>query len=384
MKPRTPGFTPGRLTLAREAAGLSKADLAPLLGRTPTAVGQYESGIRTPGPDVLKLMSTHLGQPHAFFLRPEPPQRSGPIFYRSMRPTEDEARLKARAKLTYLWETLDHIQQLVTLPPVNMPKVGVLPSKPQDISEAMIDAVVMKARNHWNMGELPAPNIVWLLEESGAVVLRLDLNNDRLESLSYWRKEDGRPYIVLNATRQNAFRSRADVAHELGHLLLHGAVSAEHMADRNTFKLMEDQAKYFAQAFLLPEGPFLSDAYTLSLDVLLSLKPKWKVSVDFMLQRIRDLEIIGPDKYSNYRKYLAGRGWLKGEPYDADTKPEQPLLLRRLVDYLRTHKRYGPEQLSSALSLNPADLEELLQVEPGAFTNQPSPNILFTPKQRVG
>lgn len=383
MKPRTPGFTPARLTLAREAAGLSKADLSIQLGVSAAAIGQYENGTRTPGPDIVKAMSKYLGQPLAFFTRPAPPKFTSPVFYRSLRSTEEEARLKAKAKLTYLWETLDYVLEIVTLPSLDMPKVGRFPERPQEITNDMIEMAAQTARQHWNMGDLPAPNIVWLLEQSGAIVLRVDLANDRMDALSYWRAEDGRPYILLNDTKRNAFRSRADIAHELGHLLLHRYIKPQYLDDRESFKLIEEQAWQFAQSFLLPERSFLKDVYSLSLDVLLALKPRWKVSVAFMLQRIFNLGIIANDKYSNYRKYMARRDWLRGEPYDAETAPEKPMLLRQLMEHLRDNRIQSPEQLLSALNINPIELEEITQVDTGFFSALVRPNIIFTPKRRV-
>lgn len=381
MKPRTPGFTPGRLRLAREAAGLSKADLAALLDLTPAAVGQYESGARTPGPDIVQALSQHLHQPPAFFLKPAPPERTGPVFYRSLKSTEQAARLKAEAKMVYLWDIIDYAEGLLTLPPVNMPPVGQFPDRPEYITEDMIDAAVTVAREHWNMGNMPAPNIVWLLEGSGAVVLRVDLSSDKLEALSEWREADGRPYVMLNTVKRNAFRSRADIAHEIGHLLLHRNVPKEALKDKDTFNLMEAQAWRFAQGFLLPAEPFLRDVYSLSLDALLALKPKWRVSVAFMLQTMLNLEIIDSGKYVNYRKYLAQRGWLRGEPYDAETAPERPMLLRQLVEFLRDQGLHTPDQLVQGLHLNALDIEELTQVEPGFFTTPPSLNIMFTPRK---
>lgn len=383
MKPRTPGFTPRRLTLAREAAGLSKVELANLVNVTAAAIGQYENGSRTPGPDVVQAISTHLGHPIPFFLRPDPPQRTGPVFYRSLQSTEKPARDMAQAKMVFLWIAVDYFRALITLPPVNLPAIGKMPSNPHHITDSMIDAVVEISRQHWSMGDQPAPNIVWLLEQSGVVVARLDLATDKLEALSEWREDEGRPYIILNSTKRNAFRSRADIAHELGHLLLHRWVTLEHLEDRTTFKKLEEQAWRFAQGFLLPEAAFLSDVYSLSLDTLRALKPKWRVSIAFMLQRIYRLDILTQDKYVNYRKYLAQRGWLRTEPYDAETLPEQPLLLAQLVDFLKEHGIHSTEQIMSGLDFNPIDLEEFMQVETGYFSLF-SGNIQFTSKRRVG
>ncbi|MFC5849642.1 helix-turn-helix domain-containing protein [Deinococcus petrolearius] len=384
MNPRTPGFTPGRLKLAREVAGLSKADLAGHVGLTSAAIVMYESGARTPGPDILQALSNHLQQPLDFFYRPPPPARHGTVFYRSLKSTERLARIKAQAIMIMLWDAVDYFQGLVELPPVTFPRVGSLPDSPQDITESMVEAAAQIARQHWNLGDEPATNIVWLLEASGAIVMRTDLGNEKLEAMSEWRHHDGRPYVLLNHTKKNAFRSRADIAHELGHLLLHRQVTQEQLDDTDLFRRVEDQAWHFAQCFLLPEQSFLHDAYSTSLDVLLTLKPRWRVSVAFMLQRLQRLEILTGDRYVNARKYLTQRGWRVNEPYDAETIPEQPLVLKQLVNLLNTHRIQTFEQMAQGIGSNPKLLEQIMALEPGTFA-EPNPFVIrFSQKQNVG
>ena len=263
---------------------------------------------------------------------------------------------------------MDYIQDFVDLPSVAMPVVGNLPDKPEDITEAMIESVAVIARRHWNLGENPAPNLVWLLEESGAIVVRHDLGTDRLDAFSEWREADGRPYLMLNSIRRNAFRSRADVAHEIGHTLLHRHIDRIWLEDDDIFKLLEDQAWRFAQAFLLPEQAFLRDLSSLNLDAMRALKPKWKVSIAFMLHRIHRLGILNGDKYTNYRKYLAQRGWLKVEPYDLETEPERPLMLAQVLEFLIDQKVQTPDQISNGAGFNPELLEQLTHVQPGFFS----------------
>lgn len=381
MQNRQPGFTPGRLTLAREINGLSKAELADRLGLTRAAVGQYESGERLPGPDKLLAFSEHLGQPVEFFLLPDAPQRHGTVFYRSLRSTEARARLKAKALMVMLWDAIDYFQGLVTLPPVNMPNVGALPESPFDLTESMIEGAAQLARQHWALGDKAPTNIVWLLEDAGAIVMRTDLDNERLEALSEWR--EGRPYILLNDTKRNAFRSRADIAHELGHLLLHRHVTEEQLLDKPTFDLIEAQAWQFAQAFLLPEVPFLRDVWSTSLDTLLALKPKWKVSVAFMIQRLKSVGILEGEKYVNTRKYLSQRGWRLSEPYDPETEPERPLLLGQLMAFLQENKIQTPDQVRQGIGADAQFLERLLALQTGTFTPRTNFNIVFTPKRIV-
>ncbi|MPY67949.1 ImmA/IrrE family metallo-endopeptidase [Deinococcus sp. SDU3-2] len=368
MNARNPGFTAARLIQAREARGYSKSELARLLSLTPAAVSAYETGVRVPSPDTVDAIAHALEQPVAFFSRPAPRFGERKVFYRSFSAATRTARLRAQAKMSLLWDAVDYVQELVDLPPVVMPAVGELPGAPEEITQDMIEAAAVIARRHWKLGENPAPNLVWLLEESGAIVVRHDLGTDRLDAFSEWREADARPYFMLNSIRRNAFRSRADVAHEIGHVLLHRHVAPACLDDDDTFKLLEDQAWRFAQAFLLPEQAFLRDLSSLNLDALRALKPKWKVSIAFMLHRVHRLGILNDDKYTNYRKYLAQRGWLKVEPYDLETEPERPLLLAQVLEFLIEQKVQTPDQIASGVGFNAELLEQLTHVQPGFFS----------------
>ena len=83
-------------------------------------------------------------------------------------------------------------------------------------------------------------------------------------------------------------RCRFDVAHELGHLVMHDPAHA-------TTRWVEQQANQFAAAYLMPEQDIRSElekAGTFS--VLLRLKRKWRVSLAALIRRQYDLDIIDP------------------------------------------------------------------------------------------
>lgn len=382
MKTRSLGFTPGRLTLAREAIGWSKRELAIQTGLSDAALGTYELGTRVPTPDTVQILAKVLNYPLEYFFQPEPPTQDTTVFYRTRHTSERVARQRAQAHLIFMRESVQYLEQVAHLPGVRFPRLSALPENPYDITRQMIEDAAVTARKFWNLGDGPVPNLVWLLESCGAVVTRLDLSSDRLDALSTWSSTDNRPYIILNDTRRNAFRSRADLAHELGHLLLHRHLRPDVMEESETFKVIEEQAWAFAHAFLLPEGPFLRDVYTLNLDALLSLKPKWKVSVAFMLRRIHRAGILTSDKFTNYRKYMANRDWLQWEPYDAESEPEKPMMLQDFVDFLVNNKLRTQQQILSGLAYPPEILERIMKVAPGFFTHTRNSNTIpFTPKR---
>src|SRR5205085_3002223 len=118
--------------------------------------------------------------------------------------------------------------------------------------------------------------------------------------------------------KASASRQRFDAAHELAHLVLHRGVDPKRLNSAADYKIMEDQAHYFASALLMPAESFASDLYAPTLDGMLSLKQTWKVSVAAMIKRCEALGIIDDEGarrlWINYNR----RGWRRtGEPFDA-------------------------------------------------------------------
>ena len=86
------------------------------------------------------------------------------------------------------------------------------------------------------------------------------LVNKSVATVSFWEK--GRPFIFVNRNN-NYFRLRMSVAHELCHLFFHGAEDVE-----KDIKRIEEEAKAFAGAFLLPNPGFIEDIKYINLQNL--------------------------------------------------------------------------------------------------------------------
>jgi Zn-dependent peptidase ImmA (M78 family) len=82
-------------------------------------------------------------------------------------------------------------------------------------------------------------------------------------------------------------------------------------------------------AFLLPLAPFGEDFFAVNLDTLVTLKPKWKVSVAMMVARAQRAGFISEDTarwlWINYSRH----GWKRKEPYDDSMEPEARRSLKR-------------------------------------------------------
>ena len=131
---------------------------------------------------------------------------------------------------------------------------------------------------------------------------------------------------------------RFDLAHEYGHLVLHNGITT---GDTET----EKQANRFASAFLLPRGAFLREfapylsGYRIKWKDLLTLKAKWKVSLQAIICRAYDLGIIDSVKYRSAFIYLNNNGYTKNEPLDDSLAMEQPFILHKSLEMLDKNNR---------------------------------------------
>lgn len=113
------------------------------------------------------------------------------------------------------------------------------------------------------------------------------------------------------ADKASAVRQRFDAAHELAHVLLHRSVENKRLNTAADNKIIEDQAHYFANALLLPADQFVNEVWAPTLDAMIALKDRWKVSVGAMIKRCEALELVDRDQaqrlWINYNR----RGWRK-------------------------------------------------------------------------
>lgn len=102
---------------------MTKKDLAERIGVTPAAVGQYETGMTRPRPDLVPRLADALGVPPAFFLlgRPHGKLDGSMAHFRSLRSTRAHQRAKAAAFVEQVWELAHALERQVRLPHVALP-----------------------------------------------------------------------------------------------------------------------------------------------------------------------------------------------------------------------------------------------------------------------
>ncbi|WP_241835213.1 ImmA/IrrE family metallo-endopeptidase [Pseudofrankia asymbiotica] len=159
-----------------------------------------------------------------------------------------------------------------------------------------------------------------------------------------------RPVVILNPIKHDYYRQRFDVAHELGHLVMHS--DAEPGG-----QIVEDQANRFAAELLTPAGQIFDLLpATMGGHVwrdLARLKEQWGVSIQALLYRARRLGRLSDVSYRNAMMTISARGWRRDEP-GLMTIIEQPSLLPRAVELL-TQAGIDETQLITQCRV-PADL----------------------------
>lgn len=367
MRIGTPGFQPKRLIEARDARALSQVALADLIGRTSSTVSRWESGVQLPEPEAIEQLARATNLPIAFFFK-EPAPLTRTVFFRSMASTTPAIRRRVRARLGWACEISAQVQRFVELPQVQLPQVSNIDFR--TISDAQIEEVADECRKLWGLGSGPISDVCLAVENAGVCVIREEVGSADMDGLSVWSDLDDRPYILIASDKQNCVRSRMDVAHELGHLILHKHVPERELSVKSSFKELERQAFLFASAFLLPARSFATEMWSPSLTYFVSLKQRWKVAISAMIMRCRQLHLISEEQQLRLWKAYSARGWRKSEPLDDTLEIERPRLLSRAIALVVDERVRSKSQIIDDLQLSARDVESLCNLPRGYMSGE--------------
>ena len=382
MPEGSPGFVGGRLREARESRQITAVALAEIVGITPASISAYEKGYYTPSPEVFERITSILQFKPAFFLRPTEDEESSAIFERSRSSATKSTRMRARHHRVWLREIVGYLAQFVSLPKPNVPSIATQ-TYWRGMSDSQIETCARDTRREWGLGDGPISNVTLLAENKGIVVTLIEMKDKDLDAFSVWDQVDNRPYIALGNDEQSAFRTRFNVCHELGHLVLHKNVSAPELSDPKQFKSIELQADRFAAAFLTPATTFSAEIVSPRLDLFRMLKLRWRTSIKMMIHRAHELDIINQEEarrlYINYNR----RGWNLREPSDEDVKTEEPRLVRKAFEFVIDNGLVFRPQIATHLPFNIADIEQLANL-PHGYLDENSPYMWAIHKLNSG
>ena len=119
----------------------------------------------------------------------------------------------------------------------------------------------------------------------------------------------------------------------------------------------------------MPEATFASEVYSLTLSSLLSLKKRWRVSVQAMIMRLHHLGEIDEQKMQGMFIQVSRKRWRKREPGDTELRPEEPNLLRRAIDTLLDDHLISKDQLTMHVGVHSSDIEKTLGLAEGYLSS---------------
>lgn len=322
-----PFFDGTRLALARHLGGLRKSELARNIKRSPSAVTAWESGAKQPtAANIAELAIGLQVDPWFFAVRGEDVTNVNVApHFRSLRSTTQLLRDQALAYGQIAVDVASAIEVHAEFPPPQVPEFQV-----ESGDTVGPDQAARHVREAWDLGVGPAGHQVRLLETHGVLVVFSPPGAAAIDAYSF--AAANRPIVVLNPIKKDYYRQRFDVAHELGHLVMHGEAEPGS-------KAIEDQAHRFASEFLMPAEEICDllptamgrSAWT----TLFRLKEQWGVSVSALLYRARQLGRLSDVSYRNAMIRMSQEGWRRDEP-GAIASIEQPSLMPRALELLNS------------------------------------------------
>lgn len=342
-------LNPDMITVARELRSLSKKELAEKIGKSPSAVTKMEQGTLVPELDTFFTISRILNVEPAFFSRQTTETTKLDLttcFFRSARTVSLGEKRRTTRLGSFAFEILEYFESLGVKFPKD--KISPLADISKTYSTEDIERIALNVRLKLEIGSGPISNLTRTLEKNGVFVV--NLIGEEFEKVdAFSTKINGRPVMLLCYSKP-ASRLLFDLAHELGHLILHDEDS---MRNANE----EKEANRFASAFLMPWKTFSEECpKRWNLDAFLHMKKRWKISIAAMLYRARDLEIISYASYTRAVKRMSMLGYRKEEP--GEPEKEKPVLFHQAIDLLQD--KINIYDIQNVVPLSLGELERVI------------------------
>lgn len=371
-------FVGTNLTNIRILHGFTRKQLAASLGITEQAVWQYENGYVSPKMTVINNLKEIFNVKSKYFYQgnflrkyKKDNVNYNHIAFRSSLINSVQKTQFEAAHIENLIAFLDFINRKLLLPENRLIKLRnyvIEMIAYSDSREEGIKRAAAYARDFLGLSNKNNHNLLFLLEKNGAFIFEKAIG-DKIDAYSLW-SIDEKPYMMLGNLKKSAARRNFDLAHELGHLLLHYKVEFA-LHDKKHLRECEHEAKLFAGAFLLPEQEFIGDFQLISKvshpDSYLELKRKWMVSIQAMAFRAHSLQLISYQQYRYFNIMLNRLKYKEIEPLDRELQVPRPGKIKSILQLLFEKKYLSLEELLDSMEVDIGYLTNLTGIESNFF-----------------
>ncbi|QPC17983.1 XRE family transcriptional regulator [Lacticaseibacillus paracasei subsp. tolerans] len=360
-----------KLQALRELNGYSRKELSEKIGVTEQAIWQYETENTLPKIEILNTLQQMFNVESPFLMVGRSPKHvvheARVAFRAADRSSRKKTKLEARF-LDFADSLISYFEQFVRTGPVRFNELQKVVQNiiPSENTPVRIREVARAARKFLNLQD--NRDLMARLELLGIYIVEKDLgvHTDAYSTIT----DNGRVWIVLGSKKKSAVRRNFDLAHELGHLLIHATIDFDELTTTE-YKRIEREAHTFAAELLLPSDAFTADFVKLhrrsNPDYYLDLKRKYQVSIVSMAMQARALGLMSYQEQQYFFGQLTKKGYKTMEPLDDQLVPVRPGKIRALITLLFDRHLLTIADLSQSLHVRPLFITRLFALDTDFF-----------------
>lgn len=342
-------FNGSELRLVRVFQAMTLEELGKYVGKSRQYLHKLETEQDCPSEQLVKQLAFALQVEPAFFFKPHAPIISADqCHFRKLFTTSSAMQQTIMMRGELMRRLTMLLDQELKLPHLNINKVDHVSTMEE------VECATENFRQHLHLGLGPIADMHKLAESIGVIVSNFPSSAKEVDALAV---DAERPIIIYNKSKGSACRQRFDIAHELGHFILHsGMVTGDRMT--------ESQANRFAGALLMPRAImnkfFPRPNPNFDWKKLSEFKVTWKVSKAAILYRAYQLGLIDSAKYRTGVVNLNRTGEAKQEKEDDQIHRESPSLLFRALEFLKEESMINASNIASVFNIKKGLLSNIV------------------------
>lgn len=362
-----------KLQSVRELNGLSRKELADKLNLSEQAIWQYENQYTVPKFEVANELKKIFNVKAQFFYTEPFITNISDVESIAYRAEDREARKKTKMETTFIDFTsyfLNKFESKLNLPTTTLSLLRDesihLYNMNLETNDRLhqIERIAENAREKLDVKT--NSELLYKLELSGIYILEKNMGPS-IDAYSTWTNQE-KPFIILGNKKKSAVRRNFDLAHELGHLLLHYKIEMDSLT-KDEHKKIEKEANDFASFFLLPKEQFLKDFLTISKksnpESYLDMKMDYMVSIAALEYRAYKMGLLTFEENRYFYATLNRKDYKKNEPLDKDIPIIRPGKVRSLLDLILKNRLISLDDLFNDYYIDRSFLESLFGFEDG-------------------
>ncbi len=334
-------INPQMVILARQSRGLTQVELAKQMKVGQATISKIEAGLTHPTKDELERLGDVLCYPSHFFFQDRRVIGAG------------ISELYHRKRQSVSARTLNKVHACASIRIMNIEDLlrswkyseSEIPTLPIDDFEGNPEKIARTIRAVLQLPPGPVVNMTKVIEDSGGIVMKMNMGTRYIDGFS--RRADNLPPIFFLNQDLPPDRWRWTLCHELGHIVMHTEPSN---------KDIEKEADRFAGEFLAPAHELKPQLWELSISKLAGLKRYWKISIQALLMRAKQLGIIEDWKQRQMFMKLSKAGLRTREPEELDPPIEPPQRIQEIIAFHKTELGYTDDDLQATLATSIDDI----------------------------